>query len=266
MNRSLALIVTLITAALLGGCGLLGEPTDETLGMSAQQLYNEAKAAMTSGNYEKSSKYYEKLESRYPYGRFAQQAQIEIAYSYFKQGEVESAIAACDRFIKLYPQNANIDYAYYLKGLTHFNQDIGLIGRLGDQDPSERDPKAARDSFDAFKELVARYPDSKYAADATARMRYLVNALSAHEVHVARYYMKREAYVAAATRVQFALKNYSQTPAIEEGLFILVKAYDALGMTDLRDDADRVMRRNFPNSAYLKGSTDTQSAWWKLWK
>ncbi len=266
MNRSLALILTLITALLLGGCGFLGDAKDETIGWSAQQLYNEAKTAMNDGKYDQAIKYFEKLEARFPYGRFAQQAQIEVAYSYFKQGEVESAIAACDRFIKLYPNHSNVDYAYYLKGLTHFNQDIGIVGRLGDQDPSERDPKAARDSFDAFKELAARYPDSKYAPDSIVRMRYLINALGAHEVHVARYYVKREAYVAATTRVQYALANFPTAPSNEEGLYLLVKSYDALGLADLRDDADRVLRKNFPDSVYIKGTTDAKSQWWKLWK
>jgi outer membrane protein assembly factor BamD len=265
MRRSVALFA-LLFAAVLSGCGLLGDGPDETAGWSAQQLYSEAKDAMQNGSYDKAVKYYEKLEARYPYGRFAQQAQIEIAYSYYKQDEVESAVAACDRFIKLYPNHPNLDYAFYLKGLTHFNHDIGILGRIGDQDPSERDPKAARDSFDAFKELATRFPDSKYTPDALARMRFLVNALSSHEVHVARYYMKREAWVAAASRASYAIKTYPQTPATEEGLFILVKSYDALGLNDLRDDADRVMHKNFPDSAYLKGPAEANSQWWKIWK
>ena len=136
---------------------------------------------------------------------------------------------------------------------------------MADQDQSERDPKAARDSFDAFKELVSRFPDSKYTPDAVARMKYLVNSLAAHEVHVARYYMRRTAYVAAVNRAQYALKNYPNAPAIEEAIFILVKGYDALGMTDLRNDAERIMRKNFPDSAYLKGTAGKKEPWWKLW-
>ena len=261
MNR----ILILFLALLLPGCGLFGEKIDPTATWSANKLYSEAKDELNSGNYEQAIKYYESLEARYPFGRFAQQAQIEVAYAYFKQGEATSAVAAADRFIKLHPNHPAVDYAYYLKGLIWFNEDLGLLGRLSNQDQSERDPKAARDSFDAFKELATRYPDSKYTPDAVARMKYLVNALAEHEVHVARYYMKRTAYVAAANRAQFAVQNYPQAPATEEALFILVKAYDAMGTTDLRDDAERVMRKNFPDSLYLKGKAGRSGPWWKLW-
>ena len=261
MKRSLAVILAL----LLGACGLLPEVKDETAGWSADKLYIEAKEEMGKGGWTNAVKYLEKLEARYPYGRYAQQAQIELAYVYFKSGEPASSIAACDRFIKLHPNHPNVDYVYYLKGLVNFNEDLGLLGKVSKQDLTERDPKAARDSFDAFKELVSRYPDSKYAPDSIERMKYLVNALASYEVHVARYYMKRGAYVAAANRAQYALLNYAQAPATEEALFVMVKAYDAMGMTDLRDDADRVMHKNFPNSAYFKGSTGKKDPWWMLW-
>ena len=261
MKRSLAVILAL----LLGACGLLPEVKDETAGWSADKLYAEAKDEMSQGGYTSAIKYLEKLEARYPYGRYAQQAQIELAYAYFKDGDQTSAIAACDRFIKLHPNHPNIDYAYYLKGLVNFNEDLGLFGKLGSQDLTERDPKAARESFEAFKDLVTRYPDSKYTPDAIERMKYLVNTLASHEVHVARYYMKRGGYVAAANRAQYALLNYPQAPAVEEALFIMVKAYDALGMNDLRDDANRVMQKNFPNSPYFKGTIGKKDPWWMLW-
>ena len=147
----------------------------------------------------------------------------------------------------------------------YFNEDLGLFGKISGQDNSERDPKAARDSFDAFKELARRFPDSKYTPDAVARMKYLVNALASSEVHVARWYMRRGAYIAAANRAQYALRYYPEAPAIEEALFVMVKAYDALGMNQLRDDAERVMRRNFPKSAYLTGAAAASGPWWKLW-
>ena len=261
MKRSLAVILAL----LLCGCGLLPEVKDETAGWSADKLYTEAKEEIARSGYANAIKYLEKLEARYPYGRYAQQAQIELAYVYFKEGESATAIAAADRFIKLHPNHPNVDYVYYLKGLVNFNEDLGLLGKISRQDLTERDPKAARESFDAFKELVTRYPDSKYTPDAVERMKYLVNALASHEVHVARYYMKRGAYVAAANRAQYALLNYAQAPAVEEALFVMVKAYDALGMTDLRDDADRVMRKNFPDSAYFKGAYGKKDPWWMLW-
>ena len=261
MKRSLAVILAL----LLGACGLLPEVKDDTAGWSADKLYTEAKDEMAKAGYANAIKYLEKLEARYPYGRYAQQAQIELAYVYYKDGDQTSAIAACDRFIKLHPNHPNVDYVYYLKGLVNFNENLGLLGKISQQDLTERDPKAARESFDAFRELVTRYPDSKYTPDGIARMKYLVNALASHEVHVARYYMKRGAYVAAANRAQYALLNYAQAPAVEEALFVMVKAYDALGMTDLRDDADRVMHKNFPDSAYFKGAPGKKDPWWMLW-
>lgn len=261
MKRSLAVILALLLCA----CGLIPDVKDETAGWSADKLYAEAKDEIAKSGYANAIKYLEKLEARYPYGRYAQQAQIELAYVYFKEGEHASAIAACERFLKLHPNHPNADYIYYLKGLINFNEDLGLLGKVSRQDLTERDPKAARDSFDAFKELVRRYPDSKYTPDGIARMKYLVNALASHEVHVARYYMKRGAYVAAANRAQYALLNYAQAPAVEEALFVMVKAYDALGMSDLRDDADRVMHKNFPDSAYFKGTPGKKDPWWMLW-
>ena len=260
-----SLLALLATALLLGGCGLLPTEKDETAGWSAQKLYGEAKDAMAARSWDKAIKYLEKLEARYPYGRFAQQAQLDAAYVYWKNGERASALAAADRFIKLYPNHANVDYAYYLKGLVNFNENTGLMSALDNPDMTERDSKGTREAFDAFKELVNRFPESKYTEDALARMRYLVNSLAQYEVHVARYYMKRGAYVAAANRAQYAVQNYIQAPAIEEAVFILVKAYDSLGMTDLRDAADRVMRKNFPESRYLTGKGGREVSWWKLW-
>jgi len=247
------------------GCGLLSKEKDETANWSAQKLYGEAKDAMNSKAWDKAIKYLERLEARYPYGRFAQQAQLDVAYAYWKNAERASALAAADRFIKLYPNHPNVDYAYYLKGLVNFNENSGLLSILDNPDLSERDPKGTREAFESFKELATRFPDSKYSEDALARMRYLVNSLALYEVHVARYYMKRGAFVAAANRAQFAVQTYPQAPAIEEAVFIMVKAYDALGMVDLRDAADRVMRKNFPASKYLTGQAARSAPWWKLW-
>ena len=267
MRSSLALILALC----LAGCGLLpAQNDDETRGWSANKLYSEAKSNLNDGNYEKAIKLYEKLEARYPYGRYAQQAQLEIAYAYYRDKDVASALAAADRFIKLHPNHPSVDYAYYLKGLANFNEDLGILGSLvskfSGQDMTERDPKSSRESFDAFRDLVQRFPNSKYAQDSIDRMSYLVNSLAAHEVHVAKYYMKRGAYVAAANRVQYALKTYPNAPANEEGLLILVQAYDKLGMTDLRNDAERVMKTNFPDSKYLSGKGGTKgTSWWQIW-
>ena len=175
-----------------------------------------------------------------------------------------SAVAACDRFIKLHPNHVAVDYAYYLKGLANFNEDLGFMGNLSGQDMTERDPKALRESYDAFRDLTVRFPNSKYTPDAIARMNYLLNALASHEVAVARFYYKRGAYVAAANRGQSALTRYPQAPANEEALVIMAMSYDKLGLTDLRDDAERVLVANFPDTKYKLG-TNPHKQWWQIW-
>ncbi|WP_238259006.1 outer membrane protein assembly factor BamD [Cupriavidus pauculus] len=250
---------------MLSACGLLGDQPDETAGWSANKLYSEAKDALDGGDYSRAVKLYEKLEGRYPFGRFAQQAQIDTAYASYKDGETAAALAAVDRFIQLHPSHPNIDYAYYLKGLINFNDNLGWLGRFSGQDLSERDPKAARAAYDAFQTLITRYPDSKYTPDATLRMQYIVNALAQHEVHAARYYYRRGAYLAAVNRAQQALKDYDGAPANEEALYIMVRSYDALGMKDLRDDTARVMERNYPNSDFIKyGARRKDKSWWEV--
>jgi len=261
VRHSLALLFGVLVAA----CGMLPDAEDETRGWSAQKLYSEAKDNLNSGNYDQAIKYYGKLEARYPYGRLAQQAQVDTAYAYYKDNEPAQAIVAADRFIKMYPNHPNVDYVYYLKGLINFNDDLGFTGYIGGQDLTERDPKAVREAFEALRELTTRFPDSRYAPDAIARMNYLVNALASHEVHVARHYMVRGAYVAAAARAQFAIKTYPRAPANEEGLVILLGAYDALGMKDLREDTERVLMKNFPDSKVLKGDRATSGSWWQIW-
>ncbi len=259
------LLTGFLLAALIAGCGLLPDLKDETAGWSAGKLYAEAHDAQADGAWDKSAKLLEKLEARFPYGRFAQQAQLELGYVYWKANEPASAIAACDRFIKLHPNHPAVDYSYYLKGLIGFNEDLGIMHFVSMQDPTERDPKSARESFDAFKELANRFPNSKYTPDAIQRMNYLVNALASQEVNVARYYFKRNAYLAAANRAQHAIKNYPGAPANEEALFVMVVAYDKLDLPELRDDAERVLRKNFPNSRYFADGLERKTPWWKLW-
>ena len=257
------LAIVILIASGLAGCGLLPEVKEETAGWSAERLYKEAHEALQDGNYTRAIKLFDTLEGRYPYGRYAQQAILEGAYANYRSGETATAIAACDRFIRTYPNHLNVDYAYYLKGLVNFREDQGLFGYIVELDLSERDPKATKESFGAFRELVTRFPDSRYAADSVERMRYLTNALGGYEVHVARYYYNRGAYVAAANRAQAALISYPKTPANEDALVLMVQSYDKLGMTQLRDDARRVLAETFPNSKYLAGGSG--KPWWKFW-
>jgi len=257
-------ISVLALALLLSACSL-PEKIDETRNWSAQRLYSEAKEEMRAGNYDHAVELYEKLESRYPFGTFAQQAQMEIAYAYYREGEQADALAAVERFIKLHPDHPNVDYMYYLRGLINFNDRTSIFDFLSHQDPSERDPKAAREAFDSFKLVVEKFPNSKYAEDSRARMAYLVNAMAQYDVHVANYYYRRGAYLAAANRAQDAVKKYQGAPAIEEALYIMIKSYDAMGMTQLRDDANRVMQANFPNSIYFKGGPVKDKPWYQIW-
>lgn len=243
-----AFVLALLTT--IAACGSLDK--DPTAKWDAERLYSEAKDEMSAGNWKKGRELLEKLEARFPFGRYAQQAQMEIAYTYYKEGESAQAVTAADRFLKLNPNHQNADYVQFLKGLALFNDDLGLFGRRFGRDPTYRDPKAMREAFDAFKELAQRYPNSRYAPQATARMNYLVNALAQSEVNVARYYLQRGAYLAAVQRAQAAVRDYSGAPATEEALSIMVRAYGSLGMTGLRDDAERVLLKNYPNSAFLK--------------
>ena len=246
------------------GCSWLPEVKDETGNWSAEKLYEEAHGAMVSGNYTRAVKLFDTLEGRFPYGRHAQQAILEGAYSNYRMDETATAIAACDRFIRTYPNSVNVDYAYYLKGLVNFREDQGLLGYVVEQDLSERDPKMTRESFGAFKELVTRFPESKYAADSVDRMRYLTNALGMYEVHVGRYYYNRGAYLAAVNRAATTVTNFPQTPANEQALILMVQGYDKLGMPQLRDDAKRVLMQTFPDSPFLHGGSG--KPWWKFWQ
>lgn len=257
--------VLLACASLLAACSGMKEE-DKTATWSPNKIYSEAKDEMDSGNYDKAVPLYEKLEGRAAGTPLAQQAQLERAYAQYKAGEQASALATLDRFVKLHPTSPALDYALYLKGIVNFNDNLGMFSFMTRQDLSERDQKAAKESFEAFRDLVARFPDSKYTPDARARMTYIVNSLAQYEVHVARYYYSRGAYVAAVNRAQEAIADYRDVPAIEEALYILVRSYDALGMTKLRDDARRVMEKSYPNSAYLaNGFEGKRAPWWKFW-
>ncbi len=248
-QRSRALLAPLILALALGACGSIEK--DATAKWDADRLYNEARAELNNGSWSRARELYEKLEARYPFGRYAQQAQIEIAYCYYKEGETADAIAATDRFLKLNPGSTNADYVYYLRGIINFIEPPALLGPLVHYRVSERDPKSMVESFEAFKELITRYPNSRYTPDAMLRIRFLRDALADHEVRVADYYYRRGAYLAAVNRAQTALRDYQGASPNEHALVIIVRSYDGLGLQDLREDALRVLRANYPNSIEL---------------
>ncbi len=261
--RLRSILTLLLLPLALAGCGTPSEPSAT---LSTDKLYAEAKDEAATGNYDKAAKLYEKLEGRAAGTILGQQAQLERAWALYKGGDKATALTAIDRFIKLNPSSPALDYAYYLRGLINFNDSLGLLSSVANQDLSERDQQASRDAHQSFRQLIERFPQSVYAPDAQLRMNYIINALAAYEVHVARYYFRRGAYVASASRAQTAVQDFRQTPAVEEALYILSASYDRLGLTELHDDAERVLRQNFPESKYLSGGLGRrESAWWQFW-
>lgn len=260
-----ALLCALLTLV-LAACSTTKEP-DPTEGWTAEQLYAAARSDLDDGRYADAVKYLQKLEARYPFGKLAEQARLDTAWAHYKDNERGLSLAAIDRFLKMYPNHSDVDYVHYLKGLVNFNDRNRLLASLGAQNLSERDMQAARESFDSFRTVVTRFPESRYAADSRQRMRYLVNAMAAGEVSVARYYYHRGAFVAAANRAQAVVKQYSQVPAIEEALYILMASYKALGLDELSDGADRVLAQNFPDSTLREqGLVRDTARWWEVWR
>ncbi len=249
---------------ILSACSTVSE--DKAANWSPNKIYAEAKAEANDGSYDKAIPLYEKLEGRAAGTPLAQQAQLDKAYAQFKTGEQAKAIATIDRFIKLHPASPALDYALYLKGTVNFADNLGFFGSFTRQDLSERDQKAAKESFEAYKELASKFPESKYTTDARQRMTYIVNSLALYEIHVARYYFARGAYVAAINRAQLAITDYRDVPALEEAMYIVYQSYDALGITELRDDAKRVLEKSFPKSEFLlTGIKPGSKSWFKLW-
>ncbi len=266
--KKILLVVALGLA--LNGCantGTVDKDAQMTQDWTVDRLYAEAHDELNSNNYTRAVKLYEILGSRFPNGRHAQQAQLDTAYAHYKDDEPEKALAAIERFQRLYPQHPNMDYALYLKGLVLFNEDQSFLNKLASQDWSDRDPKANRDAYHAFAELVQRYPNSQYAPDATERMAKLVDALGGNEIAVARYYMNRGAYLAAANRTQKVVEQYQNTRFVEEALAIMELAYTRMGKQQLADDTRRILAQNFPNSPYLQNTWRANSMpWWRYWK
>ena len=262
---STARIGCLAAALALAGCAT--EPKDPTAGWSPNKIYSEARDEAANAAYDKAVALFDKLEGRAAGTPLAQQAQLEKAHVHYRAGEPAQATATLDRFMRLHPASPAIDYALYLKGLANFNDNLGLFGGLVRKDLSESDQRAAKESYEAFKELARRFPDSKYTPDARLRMAYIVNSLAQSEVNVARFYHSRGAYVAAINRAQTAVQEFRDVPAVEEAMYILYKSYDALGMNDLRDDTLRVMQRTYPQSSWLAqgGPGANKRPWYRLW-
>lgn len=261
--RGLPLAAAVVVgAALLAGCG----STKDNASLPPDRLYANAKEDLASGNFDAAAKALERIEGQAAGTLLAQQAQLDLAYARWKAGDRAQALAGLDRFIRLNPSSPALDYALYLRGLINFNDNLGLLGTLSGQELSERDQQASREAYQSFRQLAEQFPQSRYADDARLRMDYIVNALAEYEVHVARYYYRRGAFVAAVNRAQFAIQEYRQTPATEEALFLLSRSYDQLGLPKLRDDVERVLKTNFPDSRFLReGLVIRDKSWWALW-
>ncbi len=239
----------------LAACSSSPDDSDETLQWTAEKLYQEAKDSMQIGDYETAIDYLEKIEARFPFGRYAQQAQLESAYVYYKFNEPESAISAADRFIKLHPRHSSVDYAYYIKGLASFPVGNNFLENVMKKDSSMLDPGTARRSFGYFSTLVKKFPDSNYAKDSKKRMAFLRNNLAMHEINVAKFYLKRGAYVAAVNRAKYILENYQQTPAVPMALEILKQAYNELNISELAADTDRIIKLNQKGNKSLENKS-----------
>ncbi len=259
MSKRLLKIQSILFLGFLTGCGLFGgdEDQDEFAGLSTeQQFYERALDQLEGQNFRGAIATYQALESRFPFGRFAEQAQIEIVFAYYRNGDTEAARAAADRFIRLHPESENIDYAYYMKGLSSFVDQSGFFSRFMPIDHTKRDPGRAQESFNDFAQLLALYPDSPYSADARARMVYLRNNLAAYEIHVARYYLDRRAYIAAQRRAQYVVENFQGTPAVADGIAIMVETYLRMGLNDLADTSLALLQENYPDHNTIDGNGD----------
>jgi outer membrane protein assembly factor BamD len=274
MNRlSIKKAFLILMLASLSACSTMDLVTpidtpDKMANWSAADFYDEAKKSLDDENYINAIELYEGLESRYPFGQYAQQAQIDLAYAYYKNNEPESALATANRFIRIHPRHVNVDYIYYLKGLINFNRGIGFLERYLPTDKSQRDPGAAIESLDDFATLLRRFPDSQYAADSKQRIVALKSNIALHNLNVARYYMKRKAYVAALNRGKHIIEEYPHTTAVPRALLLMVDAYQLIGMNDLAADAQRIYDLNYPNGLppldnhkYAHEKTTSEKIW-----
>jgi outer membrane protein assembly factor BamD len=251
---------------LLAGCGSWFKPTPNA--NTPEALYKSAKDEMAAGAWDRAIKEFQRVEGLAAGTMLGQQATLDSAYAQWRAGDRTPALATLDRFIKQNPSSPGLDYALYLRGVVNFNDNLGLFGNLSGQRLAERDQRASRDAWASFKQLVDQFPDSRYAEDARVRMNFIMNSLAENEVAVARYYARRNAWVAALARAQTAVTEYQQSPANEEALAIMMQAYDRLEMKDLRDSTERVLRQNYPRSRFLASNAEggaTQRPWWRFW-
>jgi outer membrane protein assembly factor BamD len=245
-------LALILVALLLAGCNKADPETED--GKSAEELYQEAKNHLDHTAYEQAVSAYKQLQTRYPFGRYAEQAQLEMAYAFYKAHKPELALSTADRFIRTYPSHPNVDYAYYIRGLTNYDEKIGMLERLMPSRVRDRDQSSALEAFNDFDELCRRFPDSRYCPDARQRMVFLRNNLAAYEIDVANYYLRRKAHVAAANRARYVLETYPGTPQTGDALEIMHKAYSELQMPELAADAMRVLELNYPAHPYLTGA------------
>ena len=255
-------LFTLLITLLLTGCGGKKENITED-DREAAAIYDLARETLGTRNYNQAIVLYKALRNRFPFGRYAEQGQLDLAYAYHKAGEPENVSATVDRFIRTYPTHPNVDYAYYLRGLTYYEQNKSLLTRIFPERVSSRDQSLARTSFDGFSELVRRYPQSRYVPDARQRMVHLRNNLAVYEVTVADYYIRRKAYIAAVNRAKYVIENYPGTPASNEALVVLSKAYEKLELDELEQDARRILTLNDPLNPYLTGKSRDSSGFLK---
>ena len=260
-RRLAAILAPISLAAALAACG--STQAEKDAATPVDKLYADAMDDVDSGSYDRAIKSLDRIEGKAAGSILAQQAQLELAYLYWKTADKTQALATADRFIKLHPSSPALDYALYLRGIINFNDDLGWLSSLSGQNLAERDQAAARDSYQSFKQLVEQFPDSKYTADARLRMDFTVNLLAEYEVHVANYYMRHQAYVAAANRAKESVLEFPQTSSTADALNIMVQAYDKLGLVTLRDDAQRVLDKNFPGSKY--SVIAKSKPWYKFW-
>jgi len=246
------LSISLIAAALiyLGGCS----SDDDLTGSTEAYLYNQAVEALEGYRWATAIARFQQLESLFPFGQYAAQAQIELVYAYYRNREPEAARSAADRFIRLYPDDPNVDYAYYMKGMSFYSESSRFLSRYLPTDPSKRDPGQALEAFADFSQLLNRFPDSPYATDARARMIYLRNLLAAYEIHIAEFYIERQAYLSSLNRARYVVENFQGAPAVPRAMEIMVEMFMRLGLDDSADRALVVLKENYPESRMLNAN------------